>query len=539
MNSTLPLTLTAPPLPPPQWWFGGTASAIAGVATHPLDSLKVRLQTTAAGVTVGMLLSEIIQNEPGGLMVLYKGVDASMLRQLTYSSAKYAVYEHLKRVLTNTLPSPLLIRLTAASVAGIVGGVVGSPADLVNVRMQIDGKLPPHERRNYPNIVSGLLTIAREEGVGTMFSGVEATMLRAVLVTIGLSVTYDMVKMEMVSMGFVDGVVVQVVASLVGAFVATTICSPVDVIKSRIMAQAPSSREFVGGAVDTGVKIWRKEGFGAFFKGWVPSFVRLGPNSVITFVVLEWLEMGKSDVVSPEGFRIDGRRANELRRINIDIGASSFLPPGSAARAADGAAFVEQGNTRCFCQVFGPKEPSMRSAQLHDRATITVDFNIAAFSSGERKQKLRKDRRLLELASIIKSTFESVILTTSFPRSEITIQIQILQFDGGSLHVAINAATLALMNAGIPMTDYVVACSAGFGSLTPVLDVNYTEEGMDVPVVSVAVTPRSGKVVLLNLESRLHLDEFEKVLTLAKDGCMQMYEILDEAVRASAESLAR
>ncbi|KAJ3065129.1 Exosome non-catalytic core component, partial [Rhizoclosmatium hyalinum] len=94
----------------------------------------------------------------------------------------------------------------------------------------------------------------------------------------------------------------------------------------------------------------------------------------------------------------------------------------------------------------------------------------------------------------------------------------ILQFDGGmwfmptwkevfisqfvgALPLAINATTLALMNAGIPMYDYVVAASAGFGSNTPILDVNYTEEGLDVPVVTVGVMPRSGKVVLLNVSS--------------------------------------
>ncbi|KAJ3241298.1 Exosome complex component RRP41 [Chytriomyces hyalinus] len=244
----------------------------------------------------------------------------------------------------------------------------------------------------------------------------------------------------------------------------------------------------------------------------------------------------KSDVVSPEGFRCDGRRPNELRRFNCDMGTASG---GYAGSGADGAAYVEQGNTRCLVLVFGPKEPSMRSAVLHDRATLSVEFNIASFSSGERKTKLRKDKRLLEMASIIKSTFESVILMSSFPRSEITIQIQILQFDGGSLHTAVNATTLALMNAGIPMEDYVVACSAGFGNGHPILDVNYTEEGMDVPVISLGITPRSGKVILLNLESRLHLDEFEKVVTLARDGCTQMHEILDTAVRSSAEALAR
>ncbi|KAJ3206153.1 Exosome complex component RRP41, partial [Entophlyctis luteolus] len=108
-------------------------------------------------------------------------------------------------------------------------------------------------------------------------------------------------------------------------------------------------------------------------------------------------------------------------------------------------------------------------------------------------------------------------------------------FDGGLLHAAVNATSLALMNAGIPMLDYVVACSAGFANGCALLDANLTEEGMDVPVVTLGMMPRDGKVVLVNLESRLHIDEFEGVVALAKDGCAQMYTILDAAVRASAQ----
>lgn len=36
-----------------------------------------------------------------------------------------------------------------AAVGGFAGGFVGSPTDLVNVRMQNDIKLPPEKRRQY------------------------------------------------------------------------------------------------------------------------------------------------------------------------------------------------------------------------------------------------------------------------------------------------------------------------------------------------------------------------------------------------------
>ena len=72
-------------------------------------------------------------------------------------------------------------------------------------------------------------------------------------------------------------------------FVATTICSPVDVLKTRIMSAAEGQGQGRGGVgVLRLLGTWyRAEGVGWLFKGWVPSFVRLGPHTVVTFLFLE------------------------------------------------------------------------------------------------------------------------------------------------------------------------------------------------------------------------------------------------------------
>ncbi|KAI9345298.1 hypothetical protein BDR26DRAFT_835305 [Obelidium mucronatum] len=271
-----------------RWWFGGVASAAAGVATHPLDSVKVRMQTAGRpDVSLLALLADIAASEPGGLAALFRGVDASALRQLTYSSARFAVCEYRRLLLVF---SPLLGSILAASIGGVAGGIVGSPADLVNVRMQIDGKLPPEERRNYRNAIDGIIQIIKTEGAAALFNGVGANILRAVLMTAGQIATYDTVKQEMIaSEMFGDGFIVHFTASVIGALVATTVCSPVDVIKSKMMAQSQKNPEY-SGMVDAGRKIMHREGVGAFFKGWTPAFARLGPQTVLTFVCLEYIK---------------------------------------------------------------------------------------------------------------------------------------------------------------------------------------------------------------------------------------------------------
>ena len=59
------------------------------------------------------------------------------------------------------------MRLVMAGVSGGIGGIVGAPADMVNVRMQNDIKLPKDsaDRRNYKHAIDGLIRVMREEGL--------------------------------------------------------------------------------------------------------------------------------------------------------------------------------------------------------------------------------------------------------------------------------------------------------------------------------------------------------------------------------------
>lgn len=94
----------------------------------------------------------------------------------------------------------------------------------------------------------------------------------------------------------------------------------------------------------------------------------------------------------------------------------------------------------------------------------------------------------------------------------------------------INAATLALIDAGIPMKDYVTAVSAGCIGGKPLLDINYLEETARGPELTVAILPKSKKITTLEMESRVHADIFEGVLALAIEGCCTIEGILDKVI---------
>ena len=65
------------------------------------------------------------------------------------------------------------------------------------------------------------------------------------------------------------------------------------------------------------------------------------------------------------------------------------------------------------------------------------------------------------------------------------------------------------------------------------IDLNDVEEksAMDIPKFTLAVLPRTGKTVLLHLESRMHLSKFEAVKDIAVEGARQIHDTLNTAVK--------
>ncbi|RAK96275.1 putative mitochondrial dicarboxylate carrier [Aspergillus ibericus CBS 121593] len=270
------------------FWFGGSASCMAAAVTHPLDLVKVRLQTRGPGAPSTMIgtFGHVVKND--GLRGLYSGLSAAMLRQITYSTTRFGIYEELKNYFTSPDSPPGLLSLIAiASTSGFIGGIAGNPADVLNVRMQSDAALPPAQRRNYRNALHGLVTMSRTEGAASLFRGVWPNSTRAILMTTSQLATYDSFKRLCIEhLGMSDNMSTHFTASFMAGFVATTVCSPVDVIKTRVMSASPAEsrgQSIIGLLRD----ITRKEGLAWAFRGWVPSFIRLGPHTIATFIFLE------------------------------------------------------------------------------------------------------------------------------------------------------------------------------------------------------------------------------------------------------------
>lgn len=147
-------------------------------------------------------------------------------------------------------------------------------------------------------------------------------------------------------------------------------------------------------------------------------------------------------------------------------------------------------------------------------------------------------RRVQELCHTLQSTFAHTLFTHLYPHSTIALTLQILSQDGSLLATCLNAATLALIDAGIPMSDYIAACTVGSTAglvdreedSDPVLDVNGLEEN-ELPFLTVGSTGDDG-IHCLVMESRCQVGRLEAMISVGLDGCRQIRGILDGCVKS-------
>ncbi|KDN40520.1 putative DIC1-mitochondrial dicarboxylate carrier protein [Tilletiaria anomala UBC 951] len=288
------------------FWLGGAAASIAACFTHPLDAVKNRMQTAKTKQGMGSVLVQTAKKE--GIPGLYVGLTASLLRQMTYSVVRFGAYdalkEHLRSPSDSKGPLPAWKMALCASLAGAAGGLAGNPADVLLVRMTSDLNLPSQKRYNYSNALTGLVRVFQEEGPTSLFRGLTPNVVRAILMNASQLATYDMFKESLVSSGlYAEGTWLHFSASFLAGTVATTVCSPADVIKARIMNGNDNGNGGNHGfsALKAALK---REGPGFLFRGFMPAWIRLSPNTIIMFITLEKLRLivdwsrGKGTLVS-------------------------------------------------------------------------------------------------------------------------------------------------------------------------------------------------------------------------------------------------
>lgn len=289
--------MSSEPKPMPSYMkfvLGGAAGMAATCVVQPLDLVKTRMQTQGTGSQREYknsfhCIQTVIRKE--GPLAIYTGLGAGLLRQATYTTARLGVYSYLNDLYKKHYKSEptLLGRMGMGVTAGAFGAFVGTPAEVVLIRMTADGRLPVDKRRNYTNVANALVRIVREEGLFTLWRGCIPTVGRAMVVNMVQLASYSQVKSQLVkSFAMDDGIKLHFFASMTSGFLTTVASMPVDLAKTSIqnMKYVEGKPEYKG-TMDVLVKIARKDGIFALWKGFTPYFCRLGPHTVLTFIFLE------------------------------------------------------------------------------------------------------------------------------------------------------------------------------------------------------------------------------------------------------------
>lgn len=265
----------------------------AATACHPLDVIRVQMQTSAVGTYKNTVDAAIqIYRNAGLANGIYAGISAAYLRQWMYGSFRIGVYSYLfehaqienEKAGRNKNDISFAKKLSMGCISGSIGSFVGTPSELSLVRMSADSKLPPAERRGYTNVIDCIVRITKEEGFTKLWRGATPTVARATLLSAcQLGITSE-VKGKLAKSGYFGengqmyhGIPMLFCATLCSSFCANIVANPFDVVKSRLqnMPITADGKVLYSGMADCFVKSVKSEGPAVLMSGFTPAFVKV------------------------------------------------------------------------------------------------------------------------------------------------------------------------------------------------------------------------------------------------------------------------
>lgn len=209
--------------------IAGTVCAVVAAMLNGFDVTKIRLQNQKTPIYNGMIsgMKKIYREE--GIRGLAKGVEASMWREVAYSSVRIGAYEPIRKLLSMSSEDPMntspIIKYSAALISGGTGSAMANPLDLIKTRFQAT---MPNETQPYRNTAHALKTIYQQQGFAGLYRGWMVTSSRAAVLTSAQLGTYDSIKHNFLikTMHMKEGIVLHFACSMIAGIVTTTATNP-------------------------------------------------------------------------------------------------------------------------------------------------------------------------------------------------------------------------------------------------------------------------------------------------------------------------
>lgn len=144
------------------------------LCTIPLDTAKVRLQIQGQKLKPGdvpkykgLLNTVMVMIKEEGLRSPYKGIYAGFQRQIVYASLRTGLYDPIRNLLCGKDfkgEIPLYNRIIAGLSSGAIGILIANPTDVIKIRLQAEGNLPPGVPKRYNGVMDAWFKIYKTEG---------------------------------------------------------------------------------------------------------------------------------------------------------------------------------------------------------------------------------------------------------------------------------------------------------------------------------------------------------------------------------------
>ena len=226
--------------------------------------------------------------------------------------------------------------------------------------------------------------------------------------------------------------------------------------------------------------------------------------------------------------RFDGRKFDETRPITAKVGV---VPN------ADGSAMFAFGNTIAIASVYGPRQLHPQHMQNPSTGILRVNYNMMSFSVSDRIRP-GPSKRSTEISKISEWALNSAILLEEYPNTVVDVHIMIQQADASTRCAGINAASLALAHAGVPMKDLVASVSIGKMDKQLVIDVNKEEEdykeGEGATDIAMSFMGAK-KLTHIQLDGKISSKELKEATEMGKKACEKIIEIQKKALKEVME----
>eukprot|EP01112_Ceratiomyxa_fruticulosa_P015071 TRINITY_DN4390_c0_g1_i1.p1 TRINITY_DN4390_c0_g1~~TRINITY_DN4390_c0_g1_i1.p1 ORF type:complete len:729 (-),score=188.20 TRINITY_DN4390_c0_g1_i1:79-2265(-) len=280
--------------------LGAVAGAIGATAVYPIDLVKTRMQNQRAVEASKRIYAnswdcfrKVLRNE--GFAGLYKGLLPQIVGVAPEKAIKLTVNDLLRDLFEDKSKGEIYfpLEVLAGGGAGASQVMFTNPLEIVKIRLQVQGEGGKGTRG------VGAIQIVRELGIFGLYKGAGACLLRDIPFSAIYFPTYAKMKLLMKDKDGKLGAKELLFSGAIAGIPAAYLCTPADVIKTRLQVKARQGDQTYDGIRDCFNKVLREEGPKAFFKGGVARVFRSSPQFGVTLLSYELLQKYFAPHVTP------------------------------------------------------------------------------------------------------------------------------------------------------------------------------------------------------------------------------------------------